>query len=161
MDASTQLTDQQAAAAAGAGIIGLIMTLIYLAIALFLIVAMWKLFTKAGKPGWAAIVPIYNIIVLLEIVGRPAWWFLLYFIPLVNIVVLIMVMLDLAKSFGKDTGFAVGLILLSIIFLPILAFGDARYVGPAGAPAAPAPYYPPQQPGGYQPPPPPPGPPTA
>lgn len=85
----------------------------------------WVIFTKAGKPGWAAIIPIYNLVVLLEIVGRPIWWILLMFLCFP--VVFIIVMLDLAKAFGKDTIFAVGLILLGFIFLPLLAFGDATY----------------------------------
>lgn len=100
---------------------------------LFLIATMWKIFTKAGKPGWAAIVPIYNYVVLLEIVGRPVWWIVLMLIPMVNFVVLIILMLDLAKSFGKSGGFAAGLILLLPIFLPVLAFGNAQYEGPAAA----------------------------
>jgi hypothetical protein len=91
---------------------------------------MWKVFVKAGKPGWAAIIPIYNAIVLLQIVGRPGWWFLLYLIPIVNIVISIMVMIELAKVFGKGTGFGIGLLLLSFIFIPILGFGDAEYQGP-------------------------------
>ncbi|HOJ03728.1 MAG TPA: DUF5684 domain-containing protein [Bacteroidota bacterium] len=112
----------------GAGI-GIGMILFYLVIVAFFVVCYWKLYTKAGKPGWAAIVPIYNIIVLLEIVGKPVWWFILMLIPCVNIVVAILVSLELAKVFGKDTGFAIGLILLPFIFIPILAFGDAEYQG--------------------------------
>jgi hypothetical protein len=104
----------------------------YLVIVILMIAAMWKVFTKAGKPGWAAIVPIYNFIVLLEIVGKPAWWFLLMLIPCVNLVVLIMIYHRLSLSFGKDVGFTIGLILLGFIFMPILAFGDAQYVGPGG-----------------------------
>lgn len=117
-------------AAAGAGI--MIVNLIVIAV---MIAAMWKLFTKAGKPGWAAIVPFYNIIVLLEIIGRPVWWIVLFLIPFVNIIVGIIASIDLAKSFGKGTGFAVGLILLGPIFLLMLAFGSARYQGPAAAQA--------------------------
>jgi uncharacterized membrane protein YoaK (UPF0700 family) len=104
-----------------------------MAIIAFAIVVQWKLFTKAGKPGWASIIPIYNIIVLLEIVGKPWWWLLLMLVPVVNVVLLIMVMIALAKVFGKDGGFAVGLIFLSIIFMAILAFGDAKYLGPQAA----------------------------
>ena len=89
-------------------------------------------FTKAGQPGWAAIVPVYNLIVLLQIVGRPLWWILLMLIPLVNFVIAILVYIDLAKSFGKSTGFGIGLVFLSFIFFPILGFGDARYIGPGG-----------------------------
>jgi hypothetical protein len=93
---------------------------------------MWTIFSKAEKPGWAAIVPIYNLLVLLEIVGKPMWWFILMLIPIVNIVILIIVYHNLSLSFGKNAGFTVGLILLGVIFLPILAFGDAKYVGPGG-----------------------------
>ena len=102
------------------------------------IASLWKIYTKAGQPGWAAIVPIYNVIVLMNIVGRPVWWVVLMFIPFVSIVIAIIVCIDLARSFGKDMGFAIGMVLLSFIFLPMLAFGDARYVGPSAA-AAPAP----------------------
>lgn len=104
-------------------------------ISVILIIAQWKIFTKAGKPGWAAIVPIYNIIILLEIVGKPAWWVILMLIPFVNIVIGIMIVNLLSKSFGKDVGFTLGLLFLSIIFYPILAFGSAEYQGPAGAEA--------------------------
>lgn len=109
---------------AGVGIVGII---IYLAIMVFFIAVGWKIFAKAGKPGWAVIIPIYNIIVMLEIVNRPIWWIILFLIPVVNFVVGIIVILDLAKSFGKSTGFAVGMILLGIIFYPMLAFGGAQY----------------------------------
>jgi len=97
-----------------------------------MVIALWIVFTKAGKPGWACIIPIYNIIVLLEIVGKPWWWLLLMLIPIVNFVILIIVYHNLSLSFGKGAGFTVGLILLSFLFLPILAFGDAKYLGPAG-----------------------------
>jgi uncharacterized membrane protein YoaK (UPF0700 family) len=87
---------------------------------------LWKVFEKAGKPGWAAIVPIYNLIVLLEIAGKPAWWVILLLIPFVNIVVAIIMVLAIAKNFGKGAGFAIGLLLLGPIFYAILAWGDAR-----------------------------------
>ena len=106
--------------------------LVMLACAVIMIASMWKVFTKAGQPGWAAIVPIYNMIVLLQIVGKPLWWILLMLIPLVNFVIVILVYIDLARSFGKGTGFGIGLVFLSFIFFPILGFGDARYIGPAG-----------------------------
>ena len=112
---------------------GLCGGLIGLAFGIFMLVAMWKIFTKAGKPGWAAIIPFYNIWVMLEMVGRPGWWLLLFFIPGVNVVMAIIVMVDLAKSFGKSGGFVFGLILLPYIFFPILGFGKAQYVGPAAA----------------------------
>jgi uncharacterized protein DUF5684 len=115
-----------------------IMSLIYLVIGVIVIAGVWKVFTKAGKPGWAAIIPIYNIYVLLQIVGRPWWWLLLMFIPVVNFVIGIIVMIDLAKSFGKGVGFGLGLLFLSFIFYPMLGFGDAQYVGPAAAQGSPA-----------------------
>jgi hypothetical protein len=109
--------------------------LFLLLVGVFSIVCLWKVFVKAGKPGWAAIIPIYNIITELEIIGRPWWWLLLLFIPLVNIVIGIIVIFDLAKVFGKSTGFGFGLLFLSVIFMAILAFGDAKYLGPiAGQP---------------------------
>jgi hypothetical protein len=107
--------------------------IVYLAVIVLMIIGWWKVFEKAGKPGWAAIIPIYNIIVLCEIVGRPAWWVVLFLIPCVNIVAHIIISLDLAKSFGKDVGFGVGLIILPYIFALILGFGSATYVGPAAA----------------------------
>ena len=106
---------------------------IYVAIVLVIIVGEWKVYTKAHQPGWACIIPLYNTYVLMKIVGRPGWWLVLLFIPIVNIVILIMVMIDLAKSFAKSTGFAVGLIFLPFIFIPVLGFGSAQYVGPAAA----------------------------
>lgn len=99
-------------------------------LAIFLLFCLWKLFVKANKPGWAAIVPIYNILVELEIVGRPWYWLLLMLIPVVNLVVAIMLTFRMAKVFGKGTGFGFGLLFLPIIFYPILAFGDAAYLGP-------------------------------
>jgi hypothetical protein len=95
------------------------------------IAGLWGVFTKAGKPGWAAIIPIYNFIVMLRIVGRPIWWIILCLIPLVNFVIGFILILDLAKSFGKGGGFAIGLLLLPFIFYPILGFGSAQYRGPA------------------------------
>lgn len=97
-----------------------------------MVASMWKIFEKAGKPGWASIVPIYNIIVLLEIVGKPGWWILLLIVPIVNIVIAILVTHLLSKSFGKDVGFTIGLLLVGIIFYPILGFGDAKYQGAGG-----------------------------
>lgn len=110
--------------------------LVWLAVVVLIFVSLWKIFEKAGKPGWAGIVPIYNAIVLLEIVGRPIWWFILLLVPCVGIVVGILLCIDLAKSFGKTPAFGIGLALLGFVFFPMLAFGDARYVGPAaGTPA--------------------------
>ncbi len=100
-----------------------------LAIIFLLIASFWKVFTKAGRPGWASIVPIYNAYIMLKIAGKPGWWLLLLFIPLVNIVIGIIVAIDLAKAFGKGAGFGIGLAFLGFIFYPILGFGDATYQG--------------------------------
>ena len=110
--------------------------ILYLAVMIFLIASMWTIFTKAGQPGWAAIVPIYNIIVLLKIVGKPTWWILLYLVPVANFIFLVWTINMLSKSFGKDEGYTVGLLLLGIVFYPMLAFGSAKYIGPFGDPAA-------------------------
>lgn len=103
------------------------------ALTVFYIVAEWKVFAKAGQPGWAVLIPIYNLYVLLKIVGKPGWWILLMLVPIVNIVIPIYVIHLLSKSFGKGGGFTLGLLFLSFIFIPILGFGDATYKGPAGA----------------------------
>ena len=102
--------------------------IVWLAVILLMVASMWKIFSKAGQPGWAAIIPIYNMIVMLNVVKKPIWWIILLFIPFVNIIIAIMVVNDLAKAFGKGGGFTVGLILLSFIFYPILAFGGSTYI---------------------------------
>ena len=99
-----------------------------LAIAVVMLISMWKVFSKAGQPGWAILVPIYNLITLLKVVRKPVWWILLMFIPFVNFIIVILIYLELAKVFGKDTGFGLGIVFLPIIFLPMLAFGDSKYV---------------------------------
>ena len=105
--------------------------LIQLAFVAICVICLWKIFEKAGEFGWKAIVPIYNMVVLLKIVGKPWYWLLLMMIPLVGIVIAILVTRDLARCFGKGVGFTIGLILLPFIFYPILAFGDAKYQGVA------------------------------
>jgi hypothetical protein len=96
----------------------------------------WKVFSKAGQPGWAALVPIYNMYILMKIAGRPAWWLLLCFLPLINIVIFFLVAMDLAKAFGKSSVFGVVMLfLLSPIGFLIVGFGDARYTAPAAAAA--------------------------
>ncbi|MSO18904.1 MAG: signal peptidase I [Acidobacteria bacterium] len=111
----------------GVGVGILFMGFIVVMVALFVLIiaSFWVVFTKAGQPGWASIVPIYNIIVLLQIAGKPTWWILLMLLPLVNIV--IGIMMAIAKNFGKSDGFGIGLLLLPMIFYPMLAWGDARY----------------------------------
>ena len=113
-------------------IISSISTLLMLALIVLVIAGLWKIFEKAGHPGWAAIIPFYNIYILLQIVGKPAWWLILMIIPLVNIVVSVIVYIALAKSFGKSTAYGIGLIFLSFIFIPMLGFGDDKYIGPNG-----------------------------
>jgi hypothetical protein len=110
--------------------------IIWLAFVVFLIAAQWKVYEKAGQPGWACIIPIYNIYVLLKIVGKPGWWLIMMIIPGVNLIFAIWALNMLSKSFGKDEGFTVGLLFLGIVFYPILGFGDARYLGPYGDPQA-------------------------
>jgi hypothetical protein len=114
--------DEGSGGGAGGAIFGLL-------IAILVIAGFWKVFTKAGKPGWAALIPIYNLIVLLQIAGKPVWWLLLLVIPVVNIVIAVLIWVGVAKAFGKGTGFAIGLLLLSPIFVPILGFSGAQYMG--------------------------------
>ena len=121
------LFQDNAAPSAAANTAAMAILIVYAAVILVMVAALWKVFTKAGEPGWAAIVPIYNIIVMLKIAGKPAWWLVLMLIPFVNLVVGIIMVVSLAKNFGKGTGFALGLIFLSPIFYPVLAFGSAKY----------------------------------
>lgn len=112
--------------AAGLGL-GLGFLVLWLAVIVFIIAAMWKVFEKAGKPGWAALIPIYNLIVLLEIAGKPLWWIVLMLIPFVNLVVFVILGIAIARNFGKGAGFGLGLTFLGFVFYPILAWSDARY----------------------------------
>lgn len=113
-----------------------ILIFFYLAVIFVLIAAQWKIYSKAGQPGWACIIPFYNWYIMTKIIGKPGWWVLMYIIPIVNIIFLIWSINLLSKSFGKDEGFTVGLLLLGFVFYPILGFGSARYVGPYGDQAA-------------------------
>lgn len=133
-------------------------TIVALAFCVFVLVCLWIVFRKAGKPGWAAIVPVYNLYILFEITWGSGIRFLLLLIPIYNIILGIQTQVRLAKAFGKSGGFAAGLIFLPYIFIPLLAFGGAAYQGApdkAGdqpnRPNAPYPNNPYQQPGaGYQ-----------
>lgn len=109
---------------------------LYGAIIFFILAAHWRIFTKAGQPGWAAFIPILNIYGMTKVVGKPGYWTLLFFVPIVNIIIAIWLVNLVSKSFGKDEGFTLGLILLPFIFWPILGFGPAKYLGPYGDPAA-------------------------
>ncbi|MDD4036270.1 MAG: DUF5684 domain-containing protein [Bacilli bacterium] len=108
-----------------------IIILIGLAVAIINLVSLWKIFKKANKPGWAAIIPIYNIVVLLQITNIPVWTIVVLFIPLINAVggaiLNILICVQLAKAFKKEDAFIIGLILVPIIFYPILAFGKSEY----------------------------------
>lgn len=111
--------------------------LFWMAIALVVVIGGWKVFEKAGQPGWAILVPIYNLYVMLQIAGRPGWWLILYLIPLVNLIIMIVVAIDIAKAFGQSAAFGFFLLFLfcGIGYL-VLGFGDYRYQGaPVGATA--------------------------
>ena len=99
------------------------------------VIPYWVIFTKAGQPGWPALIPIYSTYIVLKIVGRPGWWLLLFLIPFVNLVIIVIMLNGLSKSFGHGVGFTLGLIFLSLIFVYILAFGSSTYRGPAGGTA--------------------------
>ena len=123
-----QATEYEGGGAIG-GIIALVFSLFWLALCILVIAGMWKVFAKAGEPGWACLVPIYNLVVLLKIAGKPLWWFVLCLIPFVNFVVIILISISLAENFGKGAGFGIGLALLPMFFYPMLGFGDASYSG--------------------------------
>ena len=114
-----------------ASVAGLLCLGVGLLLVIAVIAGMWQIFEKAGEAGWKAIIPIYNIWVMLEIIGRPGWWVILYFIPVVGFVVWVIMMIDLAKSFDHGIGFALGLMFLPVIFVPLLGFSDMQYYGPA------------------------------
>lgn len=114
----------------GGSILG---TLFALAILILIIASMWRVFTKAGQPGWAVFIPIYNVYVLCKVAGKPGWWVLLMLIPVVGFIIAILVTIGVAQQFGKGSVFSIGLILLPFIFYPLLAFGDATYGGAATA----------------------------
>jgi hypothetical protein len=98
------------------------------ALTVVVIIGMWKVFEKAGQPGWGCIIPIFNLYCLVKIAGKEWWWLLLYIIPFVNIIIAVLVLVGVSQNFGKGVAFAVGLIFLPFIFFPILGFGDATYV---------------------------------
>lgn len=119
-----------AAYAAAASGVSAVYVILSLAISVLTLVAMWKLFVKAGKAGWKCLIPFYNTYCLYDIAWGNGWLFLLMFVPCVNVVVGIMMLFKLAKAFGQGTGFGFGLLFLNTIFILILGFGSAEYVGP-------------------------------
>ncbi len=94
---------------------------------IIIFISLWKIFTKAGQPGWASLIPIYNLVIMLQIIKKPTWWIILYFIPIVNIIIALIVVHKLSEAFGKGFLFTLGLVFLPIIFYPILGFGNATY----------------------------------
>ena len=127
-----------------------IIYVIFLIVLLFLIIIpLWKVYKKCGKPGWAAIIPIYNNWVLFEIVGYPGWWAILSIVPIVTIFPAIMAFVSyfkLAKLFGKGTGFAVCTVIFPYVCIPILGFGSAQPIGQGPVASPPAGNMPPQTP---------------
>ena len=149
MDSTTN-SNVEVSGGLAAGLL-LVYFLVLIAIYVVAVIGLWKMYAKAGKPGWAAIIPVYNWWVWIEMIGRPRWWFwiivanvIVSFIPIINLfagiplsifafVLFLLACLDMAKCFGKGTGYGIGLWLLSFVFMPILGFGDAQYVGPVAA----------------------------
>jgi uncharacterized membrane protein YhaH (DUF805 family) len=108
------------------GGIPLPMMIVYLVIIVASIAGMWKTFEKAGKPGWASLIPVYNWIVLLEIIDRPIWWIALLLCT--GPIGMILVGMDLGENFGKSKGWgAVLLGLFGFVGFPLIGFGDAQY----------------------------------
>ncbi len=111
-------------------VVWVLLALIFI-IAALLFASFWKIFEKAGRPGWAALIPFYNIFVWLEILGRPSWLVVVSLIPYANVLLQMFLATDTSKAFGKrGIGFTLGVVFLPFIFFPILAFGSARYLGP-------------------------------
>ena len=122
------MNDATAAAMAAGSIVYM---LVVLAIAIVVLVGLWKVFEKAGKPGWGAIVPFYNCYCLFEMTFGTGWLFLLLFVPCVGQIMTIIMWVKLAMVFDKGVGFGIGILFLPFIFVPMLGFGDAQYVGPS------------------------------
>jgi hypothetical protein len=110
----------------------LLFLMFFLGIIVLYMAATWKVFSKAGQPGWASVIPVYNLYTMLKLAGKPGWWIILMIIPGLNIIFGIWTLNMISKSFGKDEGFTMGMVFLAPIFWPILGFGDAEYIGPYG-----------------------------
>jgi len=117
----------QSSSQPGSPMMGLLFTGVILLVVLVTIMGVWRTFSKAGAPGWASLVPFYNFVVLCRMAGKPAWWLALLLLPFVGIVFGIIVMINVARNFGKGTGFAFGLILLPFPFFPMLGFSNAQF----------------------------------
>ncbi len=117
-------------AASSNSFVSIMVMVLYVALLVAVVAGFWKVFEKAGQPGWASLVPIYNVYILLKIAGRPGWWLLLMLLPIVNFIIYIVISLDIAKAFGKSSTFGiVGLWLFSVVGYLMLGFGDATYSG--------------------------------
>lgn len=123
----TAFARQSEVTGAEAALVALPMMIIGIVVGLFMLICQWKIFEKAGKPGWAAIIPIYNVIVFLQVAGKPEWWIILFIVPVANVIIGIVTIVALAEKFGQGAGFAIGMLFLPIIFYPLLAFGDYQY----------------------------------
>jgi hypothetical protein len=119
----------------GGGIGGIIALLVYIAIIVVVIAGMWKAFEKAGQPGWGAIIPIYNVYLMIKISDNDWWWLILFFIPIIQFIAVFKISIDVAKQFGQGLGFGLGLAILSFIFWPLLGFGDYQHQGGSGGAA--------------------------
>lgn len=131
---ASMILAQSSSSDTGGGAGAMVGVVIYLAIIIVVIAGMWKVFEKANQPGWGILIPIYNIILLLQVAGKPIWWIVLMIIPIINIIPAVLVPIAIAKNFGKGAGYGVGLIFLPFIFYPMLGFGKAEY-SPPGMPA--------------------------
>lgn len=110
---------------------------VWLGVVALMVASLWQVFAKAGEAGWKCLIPIYGAVVFMKIVGRPWWWVLWMLVPVLGIIPAVVTSLDLARVFGKGAGFGVGIMFLGFIFVPMLAFGGAEYVGPDGSSPAP------------------------
>ena len=129
MEGGLQVEPSSMDSTPGGGVVFALYIYFLIAFTLFLITSTWIVYAKADRPGWACLIPIYNIIVLLQIAGKPWWWLFLYMIPVVGLIIMILHMIALAEAFGKGAGYGIGLFFLGFIFFPLLAFGDAEYSG--------------------------------
>ena len=107
-----------------------VLIILYVLLTALLAASGWFIFANAGQPGWASLVPFYNMWIFIKMIGKPPSWFVFLLIPFVNIVIAILLIFELARVYGKSAGYAVGMLLLPTVFYPMLAFGDARYLGP-------------------------------
>ncbi|MCC7138676.1 MAG: signal peptidase I [Planctomycetes bacterium] len=110
-----------------------VVIVLYVALVVLIIAGMWKAFEKAGQPGWAVLIPFYNVYILTKMAGKPGWWLLLFLVPFVNFVIAIILSVEIARRFGKGTGFGVCLAIFGAVCWPILGFGSAKWQGGGAA----------------------------